>query len=57
MQNLKIKIMRDVFITYLGLERFSEDVQAMLGTKPGMYWRICWKFVSPSFIIVSIKTN
>ncbi|CAH1111249.1 unnamed protein product [Psylliodes chrysocephalus] len=23
----------------------------MLGIKPGLYWRICWKFVSPSFII------
>ncbi|PNF19249.1 Sodium-dependent noradrenaline transporter [Cryptotermes secundus] len=36
---------------FYGLERFSEDVQAMLGKKPGMYWRICWKFISPTFII------
>ena len=25
----------------------------MLGKKPGIYWRICWKFISPSFLIVS----
>ncbi|XP_066999391.1 sodium-dependent noradrenaline transporter-like [Anabrus simplex] len=36
---------------FYGLERFSQDVEAMLGSKPGLYWRICWKFISPSFII------
>lgn len=29
----------------------------MLGFKPGLYWRICWKFISPSFIIVSKILN
>nr|CAH7729469.1 unnamed protein product [Callosobruchus chinensis] len=38
---------------FYGLDRFTQDVEAMLGTKPGMYWRICWKFISPSFIVVS----
>ncbi|KAJ9573707.1 hypothetical protein L9F63_008920, partial [Diploptera punctata] len=37
---------------FYGLERFSQDVQSMLGSKPGLYWRICWKFISPIFIIV-----
>lgn len=41
-------------IIFLGLERFTQDVDAMLGHKPGLYWRICWKFVSPLFIIVRI---
>ncbi|XP_047001911.1 sodium-dependent noradrenaline transporter-like [Schistocerca americana] len=36
---------------FYGLERFSRDVEAMLGSKPGIYWRICWKFISPSFIV------
>nr|CAH7712386.1 unnamed protein product [Callosobruchus chinensis] len=36
---------------FYGLDRFTQDVEAMLGTKPGMYWRICWKFISPSFIV------
>ncbi|XP_063218366.1 sodium-dependent noradrenaline transporter-like isoform X2 [Bacillus rossius redtenbacheri] len=36
---------------FYGLERFSQDVKDMLGSKPGLYWRVCWKFVSPSFII------
>ncbi|XP_070206051.1 sodium-dependent dopamine transporter-like [Littorina saxatilis] len=33
-----------------GLDRFSEDLEAMLGHRPGRYWTVCWKFVSPIFI-------
>jgi len=33
-----------------GLKNFSEDVYAMLGKRPGLYWKICWKFVSPCFL-------
>merc|ERR1719225_2592273 len=33
-----------------GLKNFSDDVYAMLGHKPGLYWKICWKFVSPCFL-------
>ena len=24
----------------------------MIGRKPGRYWRICWKYLAPGFIIV-----
>ena len=37
-----------------GLKNFSEDVYAMLGHRPGLYWKICWKFISPTFLAVSI---
>ncbi|KAK6622530.1 hypothetical protein RUM44_002342 [Polyplax serrata] len=36
---------------FYGLERFGDDVEAMIGIRPGLYWRICWKFLSPLFII------
>ncbi|PZC74655.1 hypothetical protein B5X24_HaOG207374 [Helicoverpa armigera] len=36
---------------FYGLKRFSDDVEEMLGFRPGLYWRICWKFISPTFII------
>ncbi|CAG5055151.1 unnamed protein product [Parnassius apollo] len=36
---------------FYGLKRFSDDVEEMLGFRPGIYWRICWKFISPIFII------
>ena len=41
--------------TYLGLEQFCNDVEEMLGFRPGIYWRFCWKFVSPLFLFVGIN--
>jgi solute carrier family 6 noradrenalin transporter-like protein 2 len=35
---------------FYGLNNFSSDIQEMLGHKPGIYWRFCWKFVSPLFL-------
>ncbi|ELT92925.1 hypothetical protein CAPTEDRAFT_144422 [Capitella teleta] len=34
-----------------GVNRFAEDIEAMLGFKPGIYWRLCWKFIGPAFIL------
>lgn len=25
----------------------------MIGHSPGLYWRICWKYLSPTFLLVS----
>ncbi|XP_026820854.1 sodium-dependent noradrenaline transporter-like [Rhopalosiphum maidis] len=36
---------------FYGLEKFCNDVESMIGHRPGLYWRLCWKFVSPMFII------
>ncbi|XP_021003201.2 sodium- and chloride-dependent glycine transporter 2 [Parasteatoda tepidariorum] len=36
-----------------GADRFSEDLHFMLGFKPGIYWRICWKYISP-FVLLFI---
>ncbi|XP_003738199.2 sodium-dependent noradrenaline transporter-like [Galendromus occidentalis] len=37
-----------------GLDRFSGDIQQMLGITPGFFWRGCWKFVSPLFLVIVI---
>lgn len=37
-----------------GLRRFCADIQHMLGFRPRLYWRVCWKFVSPLFILITI---
>ncbi|XP_066569498.1 sodium-dependent noradrenaline transporter [Amia ocellicauda] len=46
---------------FYGVDRFSEDIERMMGFKPGLYWRLCWKFVSPAFllfvVIASIVTR
>ncbi|KAL3856698.1 hypothetical protein ACJMK2_011422 [Sinanodonta woodiana] len=34
-----------------GVERFSHDIQSMLGFYPGLFWRICWKYISPIFLL------
>nr|XP_056718357.1 sodium-dependent noradrenaline transporter [Euleptes europaea] len=36
---------------FYGVDRFSDDIQQMMGFKPGLYWRLCWKFVSPAFLL------
>ncbi|XP_054717827.1 sodium- and chloride-dependent glycine transporter 2-like [Uloborus diversus] len=30
-----------------GAERFADDLEFMLGFRPGLYWRLCWKYISP----------
>ena len=35
-----------------GLNNFLNDIEFMLGTRPGIYWRICWSIVTPLFMII-----
>ncbi|KAK2506495.1 hypothetical protein MC885_008342, partial [Smutsia gigantea] len=45
---------------FYGVRQFSDDIQQMTGQRPSLYWRLCWKFVSPCFllfvVVVSIVT-
>ncbi|XP_034840446.1 sodium-dependent dopamine transporter [Maniola hyperantus] len=34
-----------------GTERFCEDIKDMIGFRPGLYWRICWRFAAPAFLL------
>ena len=43
-----------IFYFFAGVERFSNDIQSMLGFRPGLFWRICWCFISPLFLFVRI---
>ena len=43
-----------------GLQRFSEDIELMTGTRPGLFLCLCWKYVSPAImtaILVSFFTK
>lgn len=40
-----------------GTDNFARDIEKMIGQKPGLFWRICWKYISPVFILVSITKN
>ena len=34
------------------LFRFCDDVEQMIGSRPSMFWRVCWKFISPIFLFI-----
>ncbi|KPI97171.1 Sodium-dependent neutral amino acid transporter B(0)AT2 [Papilio xuthus] len=35
-------------ISYVyGVKRFADDIELMTGRRPGIYWLICWKYLSP----------
>ncbi|XP_077291147.1 sodium-dependent neutral amino acid transporter B(0)AT3 [Arctopsyche grandis] len=34
-----------------GLKRFADDIELMTGQRPGLYWLICWKYLSPLAMI------
>ncbi|XP_037090813.1 sodium-dependent serotonin transporter-like [Pollicipes pollicipes] len=36
---------------FYGANRFASDVERMIGSSPGIFWRICWNFVSPLFLL------
>ncbi|XP_049770972.1 sodium-dependent serotonin transporter-like [Schistocerca cancellata] len=37
---------------FYGVSRFSRDIEKMLGHQPGIFWRVCWAYISPIFILV-----
>ncbi|KAF6206488.1 hypothetical protein GE061_017721 [Apolygus lucorum] len=37
-----------------GIERFSDDIRDMVGFAPGLYWRVCWKYLAPVFLLFII---
>ncbi|XP_004845195.1 sodium-dependent dopamine transporter isoform X1 [Heterocephalus glaber] len=45
---------------FYGVQQFSDDIKQMTGRRPSLYWRLCWKLVSPCFllfvVVVSVVT-
>lgn len=33
-----------------GHQRFTRDIHSMTGVRPGVFWQITWRFLSPSFM-------
>lgn len=41
-----------VGVTYVyGLDRFCDDIEWMTGRRPGLYWRVAWKAISPLLLL------
>ena len=35
-----------------GFNNVSKDIQLMLGHEPCWFWKLCWGFISPVFLVV-----
>lgn len=50
---LFIVLVETVTVCWLyGADKFSDKLEEMYGHKPGIYWRICWKYISPTILLV-----
>lgn len=38
-----------------GTDNFARDVEKMIGHRPGIFWRVCWNYISPVFLLVSFN--
>lgn len=34
------------------MNRLCRDVEFMIGHRPGAYWRLCWGFITPVFMLI-----
>ncbi|XP_043279000.1 sodium-dependent nutrient amino acid transporter 1-like isoform X1 [Venturia canescens] len=37
---------------FYGLGNFLNDIEFMLGSRPNLYWRLCWSIITPVFMII-----
>ena len=37
-----------------GIKRFSNDLKEMLGFEIGWWWKFCWVFIAPLFLLTII---
>ncbi|XP_062561322.1 sodium-dependent nutrient amino acid transporter 1-like isoform X2 [Armigeres subalbatus] len=40
-----------------GVDRLCKDVEFMLGTRPSLYWRLCWKWFTPLLMAAILIYN
>ncbi|XP_065316728.1 sodium-dependent noradrenaline transporter-like [Gordionus sp. m RMFG-2023] len=40
-----------------GVDRFSSNIEEMIGFRPNIYWRWCWKYISPTLIMAMITAG
>jgi len=40
-----------------GHKRFSDDIEEMTGSRPGLYWQLMWRFISPLLMLAIISSS
>lgn len=49
---LFIVLFETIIVCWLyGADKFCKNLEEMYGEKPGPYWRICWKYISPTILL------
>ncbi|XP_058820912.1 sodium-dependent neutral amino acid transporter B(0)AT3 isoform X2 [Topomyia yanbarensis] len=47
-----------VGVSYIyGIKRFADDIELMTGSRPGLYWMLCWKYISPIAMITILVAS
>ncbi|XP_061838408.1 sodium-dependent neutral amino acid transporter B(0)AT1-like [Nerophis lumbriciformis] len=50
---LTIGFFEMIAVVYVyGIDRFNEDVRFMTGHKPGIFWQVMWRFISPLIVLL-----
>lgn len=44
-------------IRFTNSYRFADDIEMMTGSRPGLYWMICWKYLSPIAMITILTAS
>jgi solute carrier family 6 (neurotransmitter transporter, glycine) member 5/9 len=42
------------FCFIYGVDRICKDVEFMLGIKLNLYWKVCWRYLTPGLMIVIV---
>lgn len=48
---LLVAMCETILVAYVyGLNRFSNDIEMMTGSRPGLFWKVCWLAVTPVIV-------
>ena len=39
-----------------GIEKFCDNIESMIGSRPNLFWRTCWTVVSPLFLVIVVTS-
>lgn len=42
---------------FYGVESFSDDLEFMIGKRPGVFFKICWTIITPAIMIILFLTS
>lgn len=56
---ITIAFFESIVISYVyGHKKFTDDIERMIGERPGLYWQATWRFISPitifSIVVASV---